>query len=60
MIKNTSTSIKTQIINSAIDRANKLYTNRLIVIGEDSESYLSTQGFNAEYLGISNSKELRS
>lgn len=59
VIKNTSTSIKTQIINSAIDRANKLYTNRLIVIGEDSESYLSTQGFNAEYLGISNTKRAK-
>lgn len=47
------------MIKSAINRANKLYTNRLIVVGKDSKSYLSTKGFNAEYLGISNTKRAK-
>ncbi|MBK2257607.1 hypothetical protein [Francisella philomiragia] len=52
-------NLKAETIRTVISRANKLYTNRLLVVGEDSESYLSTQGFNAEYLGISNTKRAK-
>ncbi|MDE4961779.1 hypothetical protein, partial [Francisella tularensis] len=53
VVKYTTPSIRTEMFKSAINRANKLYTNRFIVVGKDSKSYLSTKGFNAEYLGIS-------
>lgn len=56
VINYTNRDLKVETIKTAISRANKLYTNHLLVVGEDSESYLSTQGFNAEYLGISNTK----
>ncbi|ABU60611.1 hypothetical protein FM755_04740 [Francisella tularensis] len=59
VVKYTTPSIRTEMIKSAINRANKLYTNRLIVVGKDSKSYLSTKGFNAEYLGISNTKRAK-
>ncbi|WP_395167089.1 hypothetical protein [Francisella salimarina] len=59
VIKYTNQNLKTETIKAVTNRANKLYTNQLLVIGEDSESYLSTQGFNAEYLGISNTKRAK-
>lgn len=45
----TSRDIKAETMKQVLTRANKLYNNHLIVIADDSESYLSTQGFNAEY-----------
>ncbi|MDE4986309.1 hypothetical protein NAI35_10045, partial [Francisella tularensis subsp. holarctica] len=59
VVKYTTPSIITEMIKSAINRANKLYTNLLIVVGKDSKSYISTKVFNAEYLGISNTKRAK-
>ncbi|OIN83414.1 hypothetical protein [Francisella sp. TX07-6608] len=55
----TSREIKAETMKQVLTRANKLYNNHLIVIVDDSESYLSTQGFNAEYLGISNTQRAK-
>ncbi|MDE4953154.1 hypothetical protein NAI68_10500, partial [Francisella tularensis subsp. holarctica] len=40
VVKYTTPSIRTEMIKSAINRANKHYTNRVIVVGKDSKSYL--------------------
>ena len=54
VLKYTSSSVKTETMQLVLNIANRLYNNHLIIVGADSEGYLSTQGFNAEYLGISN------
>ncbi|APC91217.1 hypothetical protein CGC44_02405 [Francisella opportunistica] len=59
VLKYISPSVKAETMQQVLSRANKLYTNNLIVVGDDSESYLSTQGFNAEYLGISNTQRAK-
>ena len=59
VLKYTSSSVKTETMQLVLNMANRLYNNHLIIVGADSESYLSTQGFNSEYLGISNIKRVK-
>ncbi|QIW10519.1 hypothetical protein [Francisella sp. LA112445] len=53
VLRYASNDTKTEIIKQVIKRANNLYNNHLIEVGEESEGYISTRGFNTEYLGIS-------
>lgn len=59
VLKYVSSDTKTEIMKQVIKRANNLYNNHLIEVGEESESYISTRGFNAEYLGISDTQRAK-
>lgn len=53
VLKYTSSKVKIETMQLVLNIANRLYNNHLIIVGADSDGYLSTQGFNTEYLGIS-------
>ncbi|APC97619.1 hypothetical protein [Francisella frigiditurris] len=59
VIQYTSPSVKQEVINNVLQRVDKLYDSGQIQIDPRSKDYLSTKGFNIEYLGISDTQRTK-
>ncbi|MFC4892151.1 hypothetical protein ACFPDQ_03710 [Pseudofrancisella aestuarii] len=59
VIKYTSPSVKQDVMNSVLQRVNKLYDSGLIQVDPKSKDYLTTKGFNIEYLGLSDTQRTK-
>lgn len=59
VIRYTRPSVKQDVMNSVLQRVNRLYDSGQIQVDLKSKDYLSTKGFNIEYLGISDTQRTK-